>query len=657
MENFYEAALKAGQKYYTLHLLSGTDPYLPVLNDILPEQMIACASDAGWMNVPAEKIVGTLTAGRSRSFAGNFMPIARKGSEFSLKWKSLAESQQAEGIREPVLLYEYMNRYYVQEGNKRVSVLKFFDAVSVPASVRRILPERTDDPKVTAYYEYLEFSRETGILFLNFTEPGGYEELYSLLGKAAGEKWTEQEISRLKTLYYRFRLVFLAEGGGKLQIEVGDALLACLRVLGFSYFHSLSPDEMKKEMRKVWEEILLQKEEEKIELKLDPEELSNNVISKILAPKRLKAAFFYNKEGRESSWVMGHELARAQVQEQFAGKVETSVYVCSGEQALEQQLNKAIEEGADVIFATSAEMLPACLKAAVHAPHVEFMNCCLNKPHRYVRAYYPRMYEGKFVAGAIAGALSETDRIGFICKYPVYGSVADINAFARGVKMTNPKAKVLLKWSALKTGGSLPEELEQEGVQLVSMLDYQNKKEGILHLHGLEKIENGVLTPLVLPVWNWSVYYEWILSSMLNGTYKSDKEKTSRSLQYYWGLSSGAVKLLFAERLPVHVRYLGELLVRTISDGTCRPFFEPARRGDGSPDWEDLDRSLDLERILEMTELEDNVIGRLPAYDELTEQAQKLIDLIGIQSVKESKEALKTGDSAVKGTPSGKEAE
>lgn len=68
------------------------------------------------------------------------MPILRENTEFAYKWASLSESHVNEGIREPVKAYEYMNEFYIEEGNKRVSVLKYYDAVSVPGIVTRILP-------------------------------------------------------------------------------------------------------------------------------------------------------------------------------------------------------------------------------------------------------------------------------------------------------------------------------------------------------------------------------------------------------------------------------------------------------------------------------------------------------------------------------------
>lgn len=83
----------------------------------------------------------------------------------------LCQSHLEEGIRDPVQLYEYMNRYYVAEGNKRVSILKYFDTATVAAQVTRVLPERTGDPDVELYYEFRGISKSSGINFIEFTKP------------------------------------------------------------------------------------------------------------------------------------------------------------------------------------------------------------------------------------------------------------------------------------------------------------------------------------------------------------------------------------------------------------------------------------------------------------------------------------------------------
>ena len=57
------------------------------------------------------------------------------------------------------------------------------------------------------------------------------------------------------------------------------------------------------------------------------------------------------------------------------------------------------------------------------------------------------MYEAKFLAGMIAGAVTDNERVAYIADYPIYGMIANINAFALGVASVNPRAKVYLAWS------------------------------------------------------------------------------------------------------------------------------------------------------------------------------------------------------------------
>ena len=64
------------------------------------------------------------------------------------------------------------NVSYVLEGNKRVSVLKHFEADSIPAYVYRLVPEWQDTPEIRLYYEFLEFYKDTNIAYLTFSKEG-----------------------------------------------------------------------------------------------------------------------------------------------------------------------------------------------------------------------------------------------------------------------------------------------------------------------------------------------------------------------------------------------------------------------------------------------------------------------------------------------------
>lgn len=70
------------------------------------------------------------------------MPLIAGESEFGSKWMYLYKAHMEEGIRDPIKVYEYLNWFYVVEGNKRVSVLKYCDAYSISAVVTRLIPKK-----------------------------------------------------------------------------------------------------------------------------------------------------------------------------------------------------------------------------------------------------------------------------------------------------------------------------------------------------------------------------------------------------------------------------------------------------------------------------------------------------------------------------------
>ena len=127
----YAGALKQGRKQYQVSIQKGEYPYLPALDDILSYTEIVSEVNLGIIDIPLERIVGTRTKGRTSAFANNFMPLLSEKSEFGAKWAYLYDHQIEEGIHDPIIAYEFMNQFYVQEGNKRVSVLKYLNAFSI----------------------------------------------------------------------------------------------------------------------------------------------------------------------------------------------------------------------------------------------------------------------------------------------------------------------------------------------------------------------------------------------------------------------------------------------------------------------------------------------------------------------------------------------
>ena len=635
-DDYYKEALKLAQKEYHHCVAHGMSPCLPVLDDFLPSEKSTMGIELGLVQIPAEFIVGTKTRGRVNAFAPNFMPMLEEGTEFSDKWKRLCEAHLTEGIRDPIKVYEYMNRYYVEEGNKRVSVLKYFDALTIAANVTRIMPEKSDAEDVELYYEFVAFNKVSGINFLEFSKKGSFAEMQKALGKEPNEEWDEDEQKEFSAIYYYFRKAYNQNGGEKLASTVGDAMLTYIKVYGYEELKNTDISDIKKNLNRMWEEVKLQDDEEPIEIKTDPsEEKKPSMFSWILPlaipiPQQvLKVAFLYDGTPERSGWTNEHEEGRLHINDVFGEKIETSAYSNAMDNPSEV-MAKAIENGNKVIFATSPRLVQASLRAAVEHPDVVIMNCSLNKSHRYIRSYYTRMYEVKFILGAIAGSLSETGKLGYVGDYPIYGQIAGINAFALGAQMVNRRAKVQLEWAGVKGAHEAAQALYERGVHIISSHDTAPFRKDKRSNYGLSYIYKGENEMLAIPVWKWGVYYEELLKRIFDRTVKEEYKNSSKALNYYWGMSAGVVDIEYSNSLPVPTRKLADLLKEGIIQDIISPFVTPFTTQDGRIIGEDV-KALNLEQIISMDYLVDNVEGTIPRYEELTPMGKATVDTAGIE--------------------------
>ena len=638
VETYYKEALKTAQKDYRQRIAQGGSPVLPALDDFMPAEKTASGTSLGLVQVPLRLVTGTWTRGRVNAFAANFMPIMEDGTEFAYKWKALCRAHLSEGIREPVKLYEYMNRYYVVEGHKRVSVLKFFDSYSVAAYVTRILPEKTGDEAVRQYYEFVDFYKVSRVNYLEISEKGGYQTLLKYLGMADGEEWGEDFRRHFAAVYYRFEQAFNAAGGARLKTGAGDAFLDFIEIYGYPDLQGMASGEIRKRLEKMWEDVALKEQDDAIELKAEPaQEKKQTVLSKILPvgkPPVLKAAFIYDGTPERSGWNNDHEQGRRLAQEALEGRVETTAYRDALEEGADAVIQRAVAEGHTVIFTTSPRMLGASLRMAIERPDLTVMNCSLNISHRYVRTYYPRMYEVKFILGALAGSLTNSNRIGYVCDYPIFGQIAGINAFALGAGMVNPQARVYLEWSAVKGAKEAAEALSRQEIHIISSQDTVRFQEDDRKSFGLSHVGPDRTDLLAMPVWKWSVYYTEILRRILDKTIRTEYVNSSRALNYYWGMSAGVVDIEYAPALPANSRRFADFLRDGFVSGRNVPFLTPFNAQDGAVIGEGQ-KELTLEQIISMDYLAENVVGRIPSYDELTPMGRATVDAVGVGPAKE----------------------
>ena len=627
-EEFIQA-LKLGQKEYKEASAAGKQLHPLVLDELLSDDIAESVIDVGLVDIPAERIVGVKSSGRVTAFSATFRPLLDLKTEFGAKWVSLCEAHLGEtGITDPIQCYEYLGNFYVQEGNKRVSVLRHFDAPQIPGYVKRVLPIKTDDPRNQAYYEFLEFYKDAKLYQPQFRRPGDYGKLLKYLGKAKEEPWTEEERRTFRSYYHYFTEAFAAVGKDA-DVIPEEALLLWLEIYPYRNLASFSTRELKNSIATLWEDMVTNTKEESVKFQTIAEENEKNrLISRVISSwDQLNIAFVHQQTPDDSAWVFDHEMGKKHIEEVFGEKIKVRSYygVSTPEQA-ELIIQQAVEDGAQVVFTTAPTLRKETLKVAVKYSKVRFLNCSVEQPYSSIRSYYGRFYEAQFIAGAIAGAMACNDRIGYIASFPVFGELASINAFALGAQMTNPRAQIELKWACVE--GFPQTELLADGIRIVSTQKVSSELNAC-STNGTYLInDTGEMIPLGTHIWNWGEFYEYAIKEILSGGMK--KEKNSHMALNYWlGLDSGVIGMDISARLPQGVRQMANLLYVAVKRGYIDPFGRKIVAQDGSIK-NDGTILFSPEQILRMDWLCENVIGRIPVPGEILPECYKVMQEIGI---------------------------
>ena len=629
----YEAALSRGKKEYKELLSSGREPHPAVLDDILGDQPQNTVQELGIVDIPAARIVGTKSAGRITAFTPSFRPLLGMETEFAQKWYALCRDHLGDvGIREPILCYEYLGNFYVQEGNKRVSVLRHFDAARIPGTVLRIVPPLSDDPRVKAYYEFMNFYKVSKLYTIQYRRPGDYAKLLAYLGREPDEVWSEQDRRTFNSYFLYFQEAFEQVSHKADDILPEEALLLWLQVHPYKDLGRLSGSQLKESLEVLWPDVVAstQKSQVKTVTEAVPDSkpsLITRIISSV--PDCVHAAFVHQLCPQTSAWVLGHEDARQYLEETFGDSIVTKSYCnANTSEDIDRLLEQAVTEGAQVIFTTAPRLSRATLKFAVKYPKIRFYNCSVDQPYSSVRTYYGRIYEAKFITGAIAGAMAQNDRIGYVASSPIFGVPASINAFALGAQLTNPRAQIELRWSCCE--GTPQADFFRDGIRVISNRDVPTLNKMYLEFcnYGTYLMDDrGGLLALASPVWLWGSFYERVIRGILNGA--KPGEKPHNAVNYWLGMDSGVIGLNMSDKLPEGVRTLAKHLEQCIAGHILDPFARKIVAQDGTVK-NDGSVTFTPDELLHMDWLCDNIIGSIPSFDEILPMSQSLVRELGI---------------------------
>lgn len=210
-------------------------------------------------------------------------------------------------------------------------------------------------------------------------------------------------------------------------------------------------------------------------------------------------------------------------------------------------IKNLVENGAGMIFLASYSYSREAQDLVEEYPQIAFATNSAEVHAKNMTAYFVRMYQARYLSGALAGMRTKSNVIGYVAAMSNTEVNRGINAFTLGVQRTNPNAKVVVMW----TGSWQNEIVEtQHAERLIKeagadVLTYHQDEEATALV--AEKFDvdfiayNAILQSnsehyLTSVVCQWDLYYTDMIQRYLKGEINSVKN-------HWLGIDRGAVML------------------------------------------------------------------------------------------------------------------
>ncbi len=300
----------------------------------------------------------------------------------------------------------------------------------------------------------------------------------------------------------------------------------------------------------------------------------------------LKTCFVYVSPISDAGWTHQHDIARIQMEKNLAGKVTTKYVenVPEGADA-ERVIRDLAQSGCKLIFTTSFGYMNPTLKVAKQFPNVDFEHATGYRTAKNVGIYNARFYEGRYLAGIVAGKMTKTNIAGYVAAFPIPEVVMGIDAFTRGMRSVNPKAVVKVVWtSSWFDPGRESEAANTLVAQGADVLTHHTDSTAVVqaaeakHVYAVayhsDMSKYGPDAQITAVTHVWDKYYTHVAQTVLDGTWKPD---------HVWGgIKDGMIKMgPFGKAVPQDVRDLEEKAEAEIAAGKLNPFTGPMKDNQG----------------------------------------------------------------------------
>ncbi|NQU69485.1 MAG: BMP family ABC transporter substrate-binding protein [Rhodospirillales bacterium] len=300
----------------------------------------------------------------------------------------------------------------------------------------------------------------------------------------------------------------------------------------------------------------------------------------------LKIGFIYVGPVGDHGWSYQHDQGRLAIEKALGSLVKTSFVEKVPEGADAQRVIRRLAAGGhSLIFTTSFGYMNPTLKVAKRFPKVHFEHATGFKRAKNVATYSSRFYEGRHVAGLIAGRMTKTNILGYVASFPIPEVIRGINATIIAARSVNPKIKIKVIWVSSwfdpgKEADAAKAMIDQGADIIMQHTDSPAplqvaQKRGVWAVgQASDMMAFGPKAQLTSIIDNWGPYYIARAKAALDGTWKSSDK--------WGGFKSGMVQLApYNKAIPADVVAMAEKARKGLIDGSVHAFQGPIKDQSG----------------------------------------------------------------------------
>ena len=300
----------------------------------------------------------------------------------------------------------------------------------------------------------------------------------------------------------------------------------------------------------------------------------------------LNIAFAYVGPVGDGGWTFAHDTARKALEKEFGDKIKTTFVESVPESAdAERVFRDFVGQGNKLVFGTTFGYMEPMLKVANDSKDVKFEHATGYKTAENMRTYDSRTYEGAYMAGIIAGAMTKSNKLGVVGSVPIPEVLRNINSFTLGAQSVNPKITTNVVW--VNEWFSPPKETEAATALINGGADvlFQNTDSPAVLKTAQEKGKRafgwdsdmtayGPKAHLASAIINWTPYYVKATKDALEGTWTTG--------QTWWGVKEGAIDIVsLAEDVPADIKAKVEEVKKGLKEGSFQIWKGPIVGQDG----------------------------------------------------------------------------